>query len=120
MLADAPQTPQHIRQVTAEDAAIGVQLVDDDELEILEQLRPAGVMRKDPRVHHVRVAEDDVSTAADRAPGILRRVAVVGEDADFEVVSARQLIGQLVQLRELILRERLGREHVQRARRWIL
>ena len=49
MLADAPHTPQHICQMTTEDASIGVQLVDDDELEILEQLGPARMMRKDSR-----------------------------------------------------------------------
>ena len=81
-------------RMTTEDASIGVQLVDDDELEILEQLGPARMMRKDSRVHHVRVAEDDVRTAADGAPGVLRRIAVVCEDADFELASARQLIGE--------------------------
>ena len=115
--ADAPQPPQHVRQMTAEHAAIRVQLVDDDVAEVLEQLRPPRMMRQDPGVDHVRVAQHDVRAPANRAPRILRRVAVVGEHADLELVAARELIGQLVQLGELILRERLGRKQIERARR---
>jgi hypothetical protein len=36
MPADASQTPQHVRQVTAKNASIRMQFVDDDELQILE------------------------------------------------------------------------------------
>ena len=58
--ADALHAPQHVGEVAAEDAAIGVQLVDDDEAQVLEQLRPLRVVRQDPRVQHVGVAEHDV------------------------------------------------------------
>ena len=71
-----------LRQVAAEHAAIGVQLVDDDVAQVLEQLRPPRVVRQDPRVQHVGVGEDDLRPRADRAPRVLRRVAVVGEDAE--------------------------------------
>ena len=74
--------------MAAEDATIGVQFVDDHELQVLEQLRPSRMVREDPRVHHVGVAEHDVRTTADRAPGILRRVPVVGEHTDLEIASA--------------------------------
>jgi hypothetical protein len=47
---------------------------------------------------------------------IVRRVAVVGEDADV----ARQRLAHRLQLGELILRQRLGREQVQRAARRVL
>ena len=71
-------------------------------------------------MHHVRVAEDDVRTAADGAPGVLRRIAVVCEDADFEVSPRETVDRTAMQFRELILRERLRRKHIQRTRRWIL
>ena len=101
--------------MAAEHTAIGVQLVDDDEPQVLEQLRPARMVRQDPGVQHVGVAEDDVGLAANRAPGVRWRVAVVGEDANLEVVAARHQLRQRVQLGELILRQRLGREEIERA-----
>jgi hypothetical protein len=116
VLADATQPPQHVGEMTPEHATIGVQFVDDDEAQVLEQLRPARMVRQDAGVHHVGVAEHDVRAAADRASCILRRVAVVGEDADLEIAPARELIRETVQLGELILRQRLGRKQVQRAR----
>ena len=72
-------------EVAAEHAAIRVQLVDDDEPQVLEQLRPARMVRQDPRVQHVGIAEHDVRLAANRAPRVRRRVAVVGEHADLEI-----------------------------------
>ena len=61
-------------------------------------------------MHHVGIAEHDVRPRADRAPRVLRRVAVVGEHADLR---GRRLVHerrQLFQLGELILRQRLGRK----------
>ena len=118
--AHALQPAQDVRQMAAEHAAIRVQLVDHDEAQVLEQLRPARMVRQDPRVQHVGIAEHDVRLAADRAPRVGRRVAVVGEDADLEIAVARHELRQRVQLGELILRQRLGRKEVQRARRRIL
>jgi hypothetical protein len=80
--ADPPEPPQHIAQVTAEDAAVGVKLVDDDVLEILEQLRPPRMVRQDSRVDHVGIAEHEVRPRSNRPPRILRRVAVIGKYAD--------------------------------------
>jgi hypothetical protein len=84
--ADAAQPPQHVGQVAAEHAAIRVQLVDDNELQVLEQLGPSRVVRKDPRVNHVGVAEHDVRAAANGATRVGRRIAVVGEDPDLQLV----------------------------------
>ena len=150
MPADALQPPQDVGEMTAEDAAIRVQLVDDHVAQVLEELRPARVMREDPGVHHVRIGEHDVRLPANGAPRIRRRVAVVGEDADLEIrivtymrvgphalalggafgASLRRLaraagalpdeLHQRVQLGELILRQCFRREQIQRARGGIL
>ena len=117
MTADAPQATQHVRQVTAEDAAVGVQLVDDDIAQVLKQLCPARVVRKDARMQHVGIAEHDMRASTNRAPRVLRGIAVVGEDADVLTARRRQRVRQLVQFRQLILRQRLGWKQVQRARR---
>ena len=109
---DAPQPPQHIGQVAAEHAAIGVQLVQHDIAQVFKQALPARVVRQDSRVQHVRVGEHDVPALANRLARVGGRVAIVGEDAE-AIVEAR---GQVVQLGKLILRERFGGEQVQRAR----
>ena len=120
VLADAPQPAQHVGEVAAEHAAIRVQLVDDHEPEVLEQLRPARMVRQHARMQHVGVAEHDVRTRADRTARILRRVAVVGEDADLHTGRMVDVLAELVQLGELVLCERLGGEQVQRARGGVL
>ena len=44
----------------AEDAAVDVRLVDDDEAQVRENVSPAVVVREHADVEHVRVREDDV------------------------------------------------------------
>jgi hypothetical protein len=51
--ADALEPAQHVGHVRAEHAAVGVDLVDDDVLQVLEELRPLGVVRQDRLVQHV-------------------------------------------------------------------
>ncbi len=72
-----PQPPQHVGDVRAEDAAVGVRLVDDDPAEVGEEVAPALVVGQDPDVEHVGVGEDEVVAAADRRALLARRVAVV-------------------------------------------
>src|SRR5262245_34288376 len=111
MPADSAEPSQDVSKMAAEDAAIRMQFVDDDVPEVLEQLRPPGMMRKYPRVEHVRIGQDDVRARSNGAPGILRRIAVVGEDADSAVwFTLCERIAHGLQLDELILRERFGRE----------
>jgi hypothetical protein len=102
--------------VAAEDAAVIVELVDDDVLEVLEQLDPLGVVRQDAGVEHVGVGQDDVAAGPDGPAGVLGRVAVVGEDPD--------LLGQapvdIVELGLLVLRQGLGREEIHGPRRGVL
>ncbi len=79
------------------------------------------MVRQDPGVDHVRITQHDVCAAANRPARVLRRVAVVGEDAN----RRRALLGleqfdEPVQFGQLVLRKRLGRKQVQRARRRVL
>jgi len=114
--ADPPQPAEDVRDVAAEDAAIRVQLVEHDVLEVLEQLHPLGVVGEDPGVEHVRIRDDHVPGGTDRGPGLRRRVAVVGERLQLDL----HLAGEALELRELILREGLRGKQVQRARGGIL
>lgn len=108
--ADALEPAQHIGDVAAEHAAIGVDLVDHHIAQVLEELRPLGVMRQDRLVQHVRIAHHDVAMQADRLARIAGRVAIEGEGLDAQLAGAIQL----QQLGHLILRQRLGRKQVQR------
>jgi hypothetical protein len=110
--ADALQPPDEVRHVRAEHAAVGVQLVDDHEPQRLEELRPLGVMGQDALVEHVRIGDDDVALGAHRLARIARRVAVEGAGANAEV--ARRV--ELEDLRDLVLRERLGGKEIERFR----
>ena len=62
--ADAAQAAEHVGEVAAVDAAVVVQLVDDEVAEVLERLRPVRVVRQDAAVQHVRVGEHDVRALA--------------------------------------------------------
>ncbi len=104
---EAPQPAQHVRDVRAEDAPVDVRLVHDDVGEVVQDVRPAVVMRQDAHVEHVRVAEDQVRPLAHLPAPFGRRVAVVDRGPD-----AGHL--QLGQRAQLILRERLGRVQVER------
>ena len=70
---DAAQAAQDVADVGAEDAAVDVRLVDHDDREVGEEVRPRGVVREDPEVEHVGVGEDDVGVAADRGALLPRR-----------------------------------------------
>jgi len=59
--ANALKPPDHIRDMTPENTAIGVQLVDDHVLEVFEEPVPAGVMGKNAGVEHVGIGDDDVA-----------------------------------------------------------
>ena len=109
---DAEQAPENVGDVRAEDATVGVHLVDDDVAEVLERARPARVMREDPRVEHVRVRHDDAAAFARSAARVGRRVAV--EDHGRGRRAARR--HQLAQPRFLVARERLRRKEVDGAR----
>jgi hypothetical protein len=84
-------------------------LVDHHELEIREHVAPAVVVRQDAEVEHVRVGQDQVRPLADLPALLARGVAVVDGRANL-----RDL--QLGKGPRLVLRERLGRVEVERAR----
>ena len=119
MTTHTAKPPQHVTEMTAEDPAVRVQLVDDHVPQVLEQLRPARMVRQDARVHHVGIAEHKMRAPANRPPRILRRVAVVGERADLIATAPGERFAHRLQLGELVLGERFGREEIQRAARRI-
>ena len=114
MPADALQAAQHVGEVAAEHAPVGVQFVDDDVAEVLEEPRPSRVVRQHAGMEHVGIAEDDVGAGANRAPRVGRRVAVVGEDADVALRRRADDLREPLEFGELVLSERLGGEQVQR------
>ena len=87
--ADPPEPTQHVGDVRAEYAAVGVDFVDHHEAQVLEELRPLGVVRQDRLVQHVRIADHDVAMQSDRLARIAWRVAVEGEGASRRASPAR-------------------------------
>ncbi len=116
VVADPAQAADDVRHVAAEQPTVGVELVDDHVLEVLEQLEPLRVVRKDRRVEHVGVGDHDLPGRADHAPHVGGRVAVVGVRLEADLGGA----GQRAQLHQLVRRQRLGGEQVERAGRLVL
>ena len=102
MPAEPAQAANDVGQMAAEHPAVGVQLVDDDVAEVLEEHGPLRVVRQDAGVEHVGVGQHEVGAGSYRAPRVLWRVPVVGEHAEIG-----QRLGQLLQLGQLILGQRL-------------
>jgi hypothetical protein len=114
--ADPSQAANEVRDVAAEEAAVGMQLVDDDEPQVLEELEPLRVVRKNRRMEHVRVRDHDLPGRAHDAADVRRRVAVVGVRLQADVGR----LGERAQLHELVRGQRLRGEEVERPRRLVL
>ena len=103
---DAAQPAQDLGDVRAEDPAVPVALVDDDDPQAAEEAAPAGVVRQQPAVHHVRVGQQVVGVRLGPGPLGQRGVAVVAGGADPaqpEVAHRLELVGG----------QRLGRREVE-------
>ena len=103
---EAAQAAKDHRHVRAEDPPSNMRLVDHDERQAKQEVRPSWVPRQDRGVEHVRVRQDQIRVAADEGTFGLRRVAVVDGRADLGEL-------QLADLPQLVARERLRREQVQ-------
>ena len=101
----APEAANDIGNMRAEHAAITVHLVDDDEAQAAEELSPVGMVRQDAGVEHIGVGKDDAGLLADQGALALRCVAVINGCGNVQRWSV-----EVLQDRQLILRERLGRE----------
>ena len=78
VLAQSQQAAEHERDVGAEDPAVGVAFVDDDELEVAQHARPALVRGEQGHVEHVRVRKDEPRVVANASAGLLRGIPVIG------------------------------------------
>ena len=110
--ADSFQPSQHIGQMAAVHATVVMQLVDHDVAQALETFRPFRVVRQNARVQHVRIGQHHARAFTNGFSRVLRCVAVVGESANGK---ARRIHRRL-EFVQLIFRQRLGGEQVQRAR----
>ena len=109
------EAAQYVGQMTAENAAVRMQFVDDDIAQVFEQARPLGVVRKDAGVQHVRVREHDIGTLPDGLAGVLRGIAIEGVDAEV----GTHFLDHGVEFVELIFGEGFGGEQIHGARAWV-
>ena len=78
-LSHSQEAPQHVGDVRAEDALVRVKFVDDDVAQVLEDPCPSGVVRKNARVQHVGVRQNDGRAVASHASRIAGSVSVVDD-----------------------------------------
>ena len=107
--ADATKSADDVRDMRAEDAAVGVALVDHDEAQSAQERRPVRVPWQDAAVHHVRIGEHEARIGPYPFALLPRRVAVVDGGTD---IGRRNL----AQRAQLVGGERLRRREVERGR----
>ena len=76
---NAAQAAQHVGQVRAEDAAVGMQLVDHHEAQRAQEARPLGVIGQDAGVQHVGIGDHQTTLRTHRGAQRAGSVAVEGE-----------------------------------------
>ncbi len=103
------QPPNHVGNIRTEHTPVGVHLVDDDIAQILEKLRPLGVVRQYRLVQHVRVADHDIAMQANGLARITGSVAIKGKRFDAQLTRPIQF----QQFGDLILCQGLGWKQVQ-------
>ena len=108
--ADALQAADHVGQVRAEHAPVGVDLVDDHILQVFEQLDPLCVVGQYALVQHVRVGNHNVARLPYRRARRSGRIPVVGIRLDAHA----HILDHAVKLRYLVAGKRLGGKQVQR------
>jgi hypothetical protein len=116
MAADAEEPPEHVADVASEQPAVQVQLVHDDDLDLLEELEPLGVVGKDRGVEHVRVGHHDLAGLTDRGADRRGRVAVIGRRGDRQAGRG----GEGTECGDLVLAEGLRRKEPERPGRRVL
>ena len=113
--AQPSEPSENVRYVRAEDAAIDVRLVQDDVLQPAQRPIPGAMVGQDSEVQHIRVGYDDVRAAADSGP--VRSGGVAVEDGVSDAARAFGFRHERGQFLLLVLRQRLCRVEVERARR---
>src|SRR5689334_14195020 len=98
--------------MAAENAAIRMQLVENDIAQILKEPRPARVVREDARMQHVRIGQYHMAFFADGLARVSGRISIVGE---YTKAMIEPLI-QVIEFGELVLCKRLCGKKVERAR----
>ena len=108
--AQAPQTPDHVSQVGAKNPSVNMGFVDDHKPQPSDELIPCPMVRKDPKVQHVRVGHEQSGWRRDVWPVLRRRIAVEGA-----VPNAGALWNQLGEESKLVLGQGFRRVEIQRA-----
>src|SRR5262245_31058023 len=95
--------------MASKNASIGVELIGDDELQILKQAAPTRVVRKDPLVELVWVAENNSALRSYGRSSVLRSISVVGVDPEIRA----QSVPPTNKIVHLVVRQSLCRIQIQ-------
>ena len=90
-------------------ASVDMRFVDDDDFQVLEKARPAGMKRKETEMDHIRIRQQDPDVFLDNAP--VSRVGIAVEDRDLRTEFGEEA----TECRQLVLRQRFRRKDQQRA-----
>ncbi len=71
---------QNIRGVRSEYAFINMNFIQDDPFQMSEEIRPAGMIGKDPHVEHVRICENDAGFGSYQPALLFWSVSVINGD----------------------------------------
>src|SRR5262245_32347414 len=110
--ADSRQPSKDVSDMAPKNAAVGMEFVHDDKLQVFEKPSTASMVRQDAFMHHVGITQDDSAFGAHRRPRILRRVAVIRENAKL----SGKRIAPANQVLHLIIGQRFSRVEIESAR----
>jgi hypothetical protein len=97
--ADPFQPSQDIGHMRTEHSPVGMKLINHHKSQVLKKGHPLCMVRKDARVEHVRIGNDDISLRTNRLTGIGRCISVIGEGSK----GLLNLLNQVLEFDHLIL-----------------
>ena len=78
--------------MAAEHSTVGVQFIEHDIAQVLEQPNPFCVVRKDSGMQHVRIGQHDVPAFPNCFPRITGGVAVIREHSETVAEAPREIL----------------------------
>ncbi len=107
-MADTVQPPQDIGHMRSENTPVGMELVDHDEFQVLEEGQPFGMVRKNTRMEHIGIGDHNIALRTDGLPRVLGSISIIGKGFDRFL----NLPDQVLKFEHLILGKGLGGKEI--------
>ena len=109
-IAQTDQAAEYIGQIGSEDAAVGMDFVNDDIFQVFKELDPLGVMGKNAGMQHIGIGDHNMACLPDRFACSTGRIPVVRVGLDIRTGE----LNEIIEFIDLVRGKRLGREQIQR------